>query len=361
MKILHVITSLYTGGAEKLMVDLLPLMRERGHQVELCIFDGTRTPFFEQLEKTKIKIYWFHESCSVYNPLNIYRLWRLMCKGWDIVHTHNTAPQLFAALASVFCKTTLVTTEHNTTNRRRDKLYFKPFDKWMYGRYSKIICISDQAEENYKKYMGDVKSENVCTIYNGIDCYKYANAIPADDVTAIGAKLITNVAAFRPQKDQPTIIKAMQYLPDNFHLCLVGSGDNQRKEMFENIIEELGLNSRVHLLGLRSDVAEVLAASDYIVMCSHYEGLSLSSLEGMSSGKPFIADDVDGLREIVKGYGVLFAHEDSKGFANVVLQLDRDAKYRELIVKQCQAKAAQFDINVMAEKYLDIYTKLLRQ
>ncbi len=46
MKILHVITSLYTGGAEKLMVDLLPRMRTEGHQVELCIFDGTRTPFF---------------------------------------------------------------------------------------------------------------------------------------------------------------------------------------------------------------------------------------------------------------------------------------------------------------------------
>ena len=47
MKILHVITSLYTGGAEKLMVDLLPRMQKKGHQVELCIFDGTRTcPLF---------------------------------------------------------------------------------------------------------------------------------------------------------------------------------------------------------------------------------------------------------------------------------------------------------------------------
>lgn len=49
MKILHVITSLETGGAEKLMVDLLPRMREQGNQVELCAFDGIRTPFFEQL------------------------------------------------------------------------------------------------------------------------------------------------------------------------------------------------------------------------------------------------------------------------------------------------------------------------
>ena len=169
MRILHVITTLYTGGAEKLMVDLLPRMKQAGHEVELCVFDGTRTPFFEQLERGGIKINWFHKRGNVYNPLNIYRLWRLMCKGWDIVHTHNTAPQFFAALANVFCEITLVTTEHNTTNRRRDKVYLKFVDNWMYSRYSQIICISDQAEKNYRKYLGDEKAGNVCTIYNGID------------------------------------------------------------------------------------------------------------------------------------------------------------------------------------------------
>lgn len=119
------------------------------------------------------------------------------------------------------------------------------------------------------------------------------------------------------------------------------------------------MEQRVHLSGLRNDVPEILAASDYIVMCSHFEGLSLSSLEGMSSGKPFLADDVDGLREIVEGNGVLFGHEDAKGFADAILKLDNDAAYRERLVKQCQAKVNQYDISVMTEKYLDVYKKLL--
>lgn len=359
MRILHVITSLYTGGAEKLMVDLIPRMKQVGHEVELCVFDGTCTSFFEQLELVGIKINWFHKGGSVYNPLNIYRLWRLMRNGWDIVHTHNTAPQLFAALSSVFCKTTLVTTEHNTTNRRRNKAYLKPFDNWMYGRYSQIICISSQAEKNYRKYFDCGKSGNVCTIYNGIDYNRYSCAMPANDVRVIGSKIITNVAAFRPQKDQPTLIKAMQYLTDDFHLCLVGGGDDQRKEYLKKMIADLGLCNRVHFLGLRSDVPEVLAASDYVVMCSHYEGLSLSSLEGMSSGKPFLADDVDGLREIVTGNGVLFEHEDAKGFADAILKLDGNKEYCELVVKQCQAKAANYDISIMVDKYLAIYEEVL--
>ena len=50
MRILHVITSLRTGGAEHLMVDLLPALRALGNDVELLVFDGTPTPFMQQLE-----------------------------------------------------------------------------------------------------------------------------------------------------------------------------------------------------------------------------------------------------------------------------------------------------------------------
>lgn len=355
MKILHVITSLYTGGAEKLMVDLLPRMMAVGHNVELCVFCGDRTPFYEQLEEEGIKIHSFHKGKSqLYNPINVYRLYRLMCKGkYDIVHTHNTAPQLFAAFGRVLCSVVLVTTEHNTSNRRREWKWYAWLDRWMFRQYKEVICISDQAEINHCKHVGKKDSRNVCTIYNGIDCHKYANAIPAKDIKVLGEKVITNVAGFRYQKDQPTLIKAMKHLPDAYHLCLVGDGE--RRTEFEALITELNLEQRVHLLGLRSDVPEILAASDYIVMCSHFEGLSLSSLEGMSSGKPFLADNVDGLREIVEGNGVLFEHEDAQGFAEALLKLDIDSKYREQVVKQCQAKAANYDICIMVEKYLAVY------
>lgn len=360
MKILHVITSLYTGGAEKLMVDLLPRMKVVGHNVELCVFCGDRTSFYDLLEEKGIKIHSFHKGMKLlYNPINICRLYRLMHKGkYDIVHTHNTAPQLFAAFGGVLCSVVLVTTEHTTSNRRRDWKWYAWLDKWMFRQYKKVICISDQAEINHHKHMGN-NSDNVCTIYNGIDYHRYATAIPAQSVKTIGKKIITNVAGFRYQKDQPTLIKAMKYLPEDYHLCLVGDGE--RRTEFETLVKELGLEQRVHLLGLRNDVPEVLAASDYVVMCSHYEGLSLSSLEGMASGKPFLADNVDGLREIVEGNGVLFEHEDAEGFAAAILKLDSDKEYSKQIVKQCQAKAANYDISIMAEKYLTLYKDVLAQ
>ena len=103
MKILHIITSLRTGGAEKLMVDLLPRLRDFGNEVELLLFDGTQTPFYETLKKEGIKIHHLQIGGSVYNPLNLFRIIPYL-KKYDIVHTHNTAPQLFVAIDKIFCK-----------------------------------------------------------------------------------------------------------------------------------------------------------------------------------------------------------------------------------------------------------------
>ena len=143
MKILHVITSLRTGGAEHLMVDLLPALRALGNDVELLLFDGTPTPFMQQLEHESITIHHLGIGGSPYNPKNILGLCKYM-RRYDVIHTHNTACQLFAPMARLLTLggARLVTTEHNATNRRRGKLLFKLIDRWMYARYSRIICIA---------------------------------------------------------------------------------------------------------------------------------------------------------------------------------------------------------------------------
>lgn len=360
MKILHVITTLQTGGAEKLMVDLLPRLRDMGNDVELCVFEESQTPFYKALKASGIKINCVASKGGYYSPLCLIKLAKLMRKGWDVVHTHTTAPQMFAAIGGLMCKTHLVTTEHNTTNTRRELWWYKPIDKWMFRQYEAHIMISDQCQANHVAYLGKENCNNLTMVYNGIDFHKYANAKPASDVRRLANKIITFVAAFRPQKDQPTLIKAMQYLPEDFHLCLCGGGNEERKALLEQMIADMGLQKRVHLLGIRNDIPEVLAASDYVAMSSHFEGLSLASLEGMSSGKPFLASDVDGLHEIVDGNGILFPHEDAKTFADEIMKLDADCVYKEEIVNRCKAKAIQYDINVMAEKYMNVYRKLVK-
>lgn len=354
MRILHVITSLHTGGAEKLMVDLLPLLREMGNSVELLLFDGTLTPFHIELEQKGIKINKLASSGNVYNPLNIFKLNKFI-KNYDIIHTHNTACQYFVPLTKLLfrAKCKLFTTEHNTFNRRRKFLLFKITDKLIYKMYDGIISISEKATENLQKFIGN--DFKVITIENGIDISKYTHLMPV--YFSKKERIITMVAGFRQQKDQDTLIRSMSLLPNEYKLWLVGDGE--RRKILGNLVIELGLTERVKFWGIRSDIPQILEQSHVVVLSSHWEGLSLSSIEGMASGRPFIASNVDGLREIVDGYGILFPHQDYVALANEIKSICENQEKYNQIVSACQKRAKQFDINIMAEKYNQLYLDVI--
>ena len=364
--ILYVITSLEVGGAETLVVNLIPKLQELGHTVDLCVFDGAETPLMQRLENESAQTKIYKLGTGVYNPFYIFNLMKIM-KKYDIVHTHNSSPQLFVAIASLFSCTKLVSTEHNTSNRKRNWKWYRPIESWMYGRYNHVICISKIAEEKLREYMGGdwlVKSSNrykaITTINNGIDVNAISKAVPYQELLDLkeSRKAILMVAGFRKQKDQDTVVKALSFWDkDKFEVWFAGIGE--RMEEVRQLSESLGVDDRVRFLGLRTDIPNVLKAADIIVMSSHWEGLSLSNVEGMSAHKPFIASDVNGLREVTKGYGILFPHEDAKALADEINQLAESKEYYDEVANRCYNRALEFDINKMVNGYNQVYQKVV--
>ena len=355
MKILHVITSLKMGGAEMLVVNLVPRFRAMGHEVAVVAFNGERTVLMERLEREcpDCKIYRFGNS--FYNPLYILKLVRIMLK-YDIVHTHNSSPQLFAAIANLFCHKRLVTTEHNTSNRKRGNPVLAKIDKWMYPRYEKVICISDQAEDNLRLHLygsENHRTDNICTVYNGVEVEAIHTAKPIGSIKP-EKFVVVMVAAFRPQKDQDTLVRAMARLPkEEYEVWLVGEGE--RKEEVESFVKALGVSENVKFWGVRTDVPNILKTADVVVMSTHYEGLSLSNIEGMAAAKPFVASDVEGIHEVTDGYGILVPHEDADRLAEAIRQLHDDGVFYKQVADRCYERARQFDISVMASNYNAIY------
>lgn len=355
------ITMLDIGGAERLLVDILPLMRDAGHDVELLLFDGVDTPFKRDLNDKGIRIHKLSHGKDVHNyykevydPYHIIRL-RKYIHGYDIIHTHNSICQFYVAIAHLLNRssTPLVTTEHSSNNRRRTKKWFKPIDKWMYNQYASIICIAEKTKQNLESYIG--KNRSICTINNGVDVHRFTR--PIKDVSKQEKYNVTMVAGLRAEKDHETIIKSMALLPSYYHLFLVGDG--VRDQELKDFTKRHSLSDKVTFTGPRLDVPDLLEKSDIVVLSSHWEGLSLSSIEGMASGRPFIASDVDGLREIVDGAGVLFPHGDEKELAKKIQWLcEHPDEYRE-VAKRCQARAMEYDISIMTKKYLDLYNSLL--
>ncbi|MBR4793317.1 MAG: glycosyltransferase [Bacteroidaceae bacterium] len=361
MKILHVIYGLPMAGAEKLIVDFAPKLVSLGHEVDVFIFDGVETPFYHALKDSGIIIMKSGKGHPFFYDLrNIPNLIKVIGK-YDIIHTHTTPAQLFVAIAKMLCraKAKLVTTEHSTNNHRRGKWYFKILDKWMYNRYQHIICISETSKLNLEKQIG--KKNNISVIENGIDVETFHKAKPVSR-ESLGCKdsdfVMTMVARFCDAKDQNTIIRALKHLPEDCKLVLVGSGDLQ--SACEKVAIEEKVNDRVKFVGIRKDVPAVLHASDVIIMSSHWEGLSLSSVEGMSVDKPFIASDVEGLREVVGGAGLLFKEGDSEELATIITKLRTDNEFYQKVAKQCYERALKYDISTLVREYNQIYQNLLK-
>ena len=205
-------------------------------------------------------------------------------------------------------------------------------------------------------------------IPNGIDLRRISDATPAEDLlvgpsTSSGTDLhrVLMVSAFRPEKDQQTLIRAIAQLPENYHLFLAGGAETLENQRILDSCKALAKEQqdRIHFLGIRSDVPALLAAVDVIVLSSKHEGMSLSVLEGMASGKPLIASDVDGLRELVSGAGLLFPQGDAKALVARIREVcDNPGKAREIAQKGL-ARARQYDIAETARKYQALYKSVL--
>ena len=366
MRILQFITSLRPGGAERLVTDLALHFKEEGHEVSVLLLDGTRTLFFDELEGAGIEVTALSKGFrSMRNPLLLFRLVRFLRAGcFDIVHTHNSSCQFLAAVASLFVRARLVTTEHNTSNRRREWRWFKPLDRWMYSRYSKVICVGEETRSRLVAHLGPTVSGKARVIGNGIDLKRFREAAPNPEIAGEEAFKIMMVAAFRAQKDQETLIRAMSSLPDDCRLFLVGGvelpEDEPNMERCRSIARYLGVDSRVRFLGKRGDVPSLLAASDVVVLSTHYEGMSLSVIEGMASGKPFLASDVSGVRDQVEGAGLLFPDGNPEALAGLIRRLRESPELSRETAAGCLERASGFDLHLTVLRYLEEYESIFQ-
>ena len=356
MKILHVIDSLKAGGAEKLVSEIVPLIKRKGHQVDVFLFNGEETMFTQSLMDEGIRILSYKDGGHVYNPLIVFKLIKII-SNYDVIHTHNTPAQFFVAVANILMKKKLITTEHSTSNRRRAKSFMRVLDYWMYSQYEKIIAISNDTKVNLINYIPKTKNK-IILIYNGVNLLNFINAMPLETYLNKRKRfVVTMVAGFRYQKDHETAIKSFQFLnKDEYELWLVGDGE--LKSQIYNLIEELNLSDNVKIWGNRLDVPIILKTSDVILQSSHIEGFGLAALEGMASGKPVVATNIPGLNQIVGGAGVLFEHCDEQALAKEIVRLKNDKEWYKTVSLRCKRRAEDFDIKNMVEGYCKVYNSL---
>lgn len=360
MRVLQIIDSLPTGGGARFVVNSVPLFNEMGVDTDVLLLDGTETSFYDELEKTR--------SCKIisltkgkrWDPRNIFRIIPYL-KQYDLVHVHIFPGSYFVALAKFFSRRSapIVFTEHNSQNRRAVHFIFRNIENFVYAQFKKIVCLTTTVEKFVLNNL-NVSSAKLEVIENGVDIKKIINTKgykKKEFGYTESQKLILMSARFELQKDHETVIKALSSLSKEFFLLLAGEGS--KLNFYKKMVHDLQLEDRVTFLGNRKDIFEIMKMCDFNVLSSHFEGLSLSAIEGLASGKPFIASDVAGL-DFIKNAGILFPKGDYDGLAKILEELSNDEVLYNKTVKNCLEKAYQYDIKNMMEKYITLYHNLVQ-
>jgi glycosyltransferase involved in cell wall biosynthesis len=365
MNIIHIISSLNTGGAEKLLLDSIPFYVKKGIAVDLLLLNNTDTPFLRRLKALSICNIYSLGKGNVYNPLLIFKIIPFL-KKYDIIHAHLFPALYWVALAKLlsFRKILIVYTEHNTHNKRRNKIWMKPFEKIIYRQYSKIICISEPTKIFLSSWIGLNQENNKLTvIHNGIDLLRFEAAIAIDKKNlGISENFLIMLmnARFSASKDQNTLIKAFALL-SNENMLLIFAGDGILRQESEKLAKELGIENKVMFLGIREDIPELIKAAYICVLSSHWEGFGIVAAEYMACGKPAIVSDVEGLRDVVGNAGLLFESGNVYDLKEKIeLLLNDEAKYKEISIA-CQQRYKEFSIEKMVDLHINLYEKIISQ
>lgn len=361
MKILHIITSLELGGAERLLTELAPYQRDRGNIVKVMILSDIGEVFKKELESRGIEVL-VCKSNSIKSFSNIFSILSEIKKGeYDIVHTHLVHAQYWTRLAKIldFKRRKYITTEHSTSNRRRNSILLKYIDKFVFSGYDKIVSISEATEKSLKEWLGRDDSAFEI-VYNGIDISEFQES-KAYSKLELGIKdedyLIMMVSRFHESKNQKGVIDAFKWLPVKYKLVFVGDG--KLEDDVKEYCNSSNLNNRVKFLGMRKDIPRLLKTADIVVQYSFFEGFGITAIEAMASGKPVIASDVPGLSQVVSGAGYLVKMGDSKELAKVILALRSESLYRECVENSLE-RSKKYTIEWCADNYLKLYERELK-
>lgn len=362
MKILHILPSIRSGGVATLVLDLVSFQVAHNNQVDVFVTRpglNHMQPVFENIGATVDYSHYLNRN----DPRHIWEL-KSKIKDYDIVHVHLFPDQLFVSIAKMLIKKKhrpiLITTEHSTFNNRRKYKLFKVIDRWMYNQYNSIIAISDAAKSALDNWLHSQNlSTKTHTIVNGVDIAKFEqaqNKLKSVLSLPIGVKLVVMVARLAHPKDPLTLVKAISECPTNVNLAFIGYGPLEKE--ITQLAKNLNISERVHLLGLRNNVSELLKGCDIGVLSTNWDGFGLVAVEYMAAGMPVIASDVEGLRDVIGRKDALFAVGDYHQLANKINSLiSSETLYNEQR-NFFKNRANLFDVKLMCQKYTNHYLSL---
>lgn len=321
----------------------IALLQKLGYEVDVaCNFIEGNTCSDERVAELKQKLQDMHVRCyQIDFARNIKHMGQNMRalrqveglmkqNGYAFCHCHSPIGGVVARIAGHRTRTKVIYTAHGFHFYQgapvMNWLVYYPVEK-MLSRWTDVLITINH--EDYKLAKKKFKMKKLTYVPGiGIDTQRESLSqkekeekrkelgIPQD------AFLITNAAEFTPNKNQKTVIEAIEQL-HNPNIYFVMCGIGQKKAELEQYVKEHGLEEHIRFVGFRNDLHEILQTSDCFVLSSFREGLSVALMEAMAEGLPVVCSRIRGNVDLIKDGegGILISPQKRDEYINAFKKL----------------------------------------
>ena len=354
------------GGAEEMVLNLVRHLPERFEPAVVSIHEAG--PIGEEIARTGVPFKVLGLKPGLLRPFDVLRLrdFLIECEP-AIVHTFLLTGSLYGRFAAMMAHVpVIVGTEVNIYQNKKSS--HARLERWLMRRTDAVVASAASVREFY---IDQVKADpsKVEVIYNAVDWsqlqttmsreeFRASAGVPAD-VTVAGI-----IARLTAQKAHQVLFDAIAHDAglSKLHLLVVGDGE-LRAQLTARAVT-LGIQGRVHFLGARRDLGNILASIDLFAMPSYWEGLPLSMVLAMGAGLPVVASRVAGIPEVVKDgvSGLLVAPGDVADLAAALKRLVHDDTLRVLLGQEARAFVRpRFGVDGYVASVSAMYDRLLAE
>ncbi len=323
MKVLHFITGLQVGGAEKMLLRTIPKLE--GEHIVCSIIP--KAPIGELLEKKGILV----EYLNITSFFHIARLWKLVRlikqERPDMLVTYLLHADILGRVIGRLTGIPIIICSLRCAHQ--DKKILVWLDRITSGLADYYIAVSE-AVAQWAINILKVNPKHISVITNGIDISEVENThISQDNVNKkyVGT-VISYIGRLDPQKGITYLLKSIVLLRQSYHkpFTILIIGDGPLKAEVEQIISDEKIGDIVKILGFQKNVAHFLAISDIIVSPTLFEGLSNSLMEAMAAGKPVITTDIPENRTLIQSdiNGILVQPKNAQALTDAQKDLLED-------------------------------------
>lgn len=345
------------GGTSNVMLQMCEVLQPRVEKMVICSRGGPMADAFEELGVKHYRI----PDISSKNPATFLKTLKQVREIIDkeqitVIHTHHRMAAWYTALLSKKRDLVFINTSHNTfyNNKGMTRMAYKN---------AHLIACGEMVKKNLVEEFRLPECQ-VQVIHNAVKPFS-GLLVEVEELRHLreqGYTLVGNVGRLAEQKGMEYFIaslpKVLTHCP-KVKYVIVGSGVDEEK--LHRQVQELGLTDSVVFLGYRSDIQNVMAQMDFIVLSSLWEGLPLTPMEAFSVRKAVIGTAVDGTVEIIKdGYnGFLIPPKDPDTIAEKVIALADDEGLRRALEEHSwETFCSKFSFERFGSSVLNYYESL---